>query len=191
MEQVPIKSVTNVEHERMLVDMVITAIKAKFPSSSKGKPLFIQADNARPHTVRVDKLIEEVERQSTNGWDIRIQRQPPNSPDMNILDLEVFKHLQSLMDHRTPKGTDSLVKMVKESFYNHDDSLEKKFYSLQQAMIGTLEANGDNTYSLKHMRKEKMRQEGTLGVRLSVPYQLHKTSKKYLADNIWILTKAE
>ena len=73
MEQVPIKFVTDVEHERMLVDMVIPAIKAKFPSSSKGKPLFIQMDNAQPHTVRVDKLI--------------IKRQPPNLPDMNILDL--------------------------------------------------------------------------------------------------------
>ena len=86
-ETVAIGNVTNVEHERMLVDNVIPAIKAKFPSSCKNQPLYIQLDNARPHTVRVDKLIEEQNRTSNDGWNILIKRQPPNSPDMNILDL--------------------------------------------------------------------------------------------------------
>ena len=69
----------------MLLDNVIPAIKAKFPTSRKNRPIYIQMDNAKPHTVRVDKLIEE--QCSQDGWDIRIKKQPPNSPDLNVLDL--------------------------------------------------------------------------------------------------------
>ena len=54
-----IGTVTNVEHGWMLVEKVIPAIKAKFPSSCKNKPLYIQLDNARPNTVKVDELIKQ------------------------------------------------------------------------------------------------------------------------------------
>ena len=70
LETVGIKSVTNVEHERMLVDNVIPAIKAKFPTSRKNRPIYIQMDNVKPHTIRVDKLIEEQCRKDEEGWDI-------------------------------------------------------------------------------------------------------------------------
>jgi len=105
-EMVAIKNVTKFEHERMLVDNAIPAIKTKFPSRCKNRPLYIQLDNARPHTVCVDELIEQLNRWWNNGWNIQIKRQPPNSPDMNILDLGIFKHLQSLMDRKSPKSAD-------------------------------------------------------------------------------------
>ena len=85
LETVGIQSITNVEHERMLIDNVIPAIKAKFPS--RNRTIYIQMDNAKPHTIRVDKLIEEECKKDGDGWDIRIKRQPPNSPDFNVLDL--------------------------------------------------------------------------------------------------------
>ena len=98
LETVVIKSVTNVEHERMLVDNVIPAIKAKFSVSRKSQPVYIQLDNARPHTVRVDKLIEEQCAVSDDGWDIRIKRQPPNSPDLNVLDLVSNNSFRSILN---------------------------------------------------------------------------------------------
>jgi hypothetical protein len=85
MEQVPMLSITNVEHEQMLVDKVLPAIKEKFPKAYKNKTINIQLDNARPHTVRVDRLIEQMSKDS--GWNIKMKKQPPNSPDLNVLDL--------------------------------------------------------------------------------------------------------
>ena len=79
LETVEIQSVTNVEQEHMLVDNVVPAIKAKFLASLKNRPVYIQLDNARPHTKRVDKLIEEQCSIDKDGWDIQIKRQPPNS----------------------------------------------------------------------------------------------------------------
>ena len=78
------------------------------------------------------------------------------------------------MDRKLPKSIDQFVNIVNNSFYDHDDALGNFSFSLKQAMIRTLEAKGDSTYLLKHMGKEKMRREGTLGLRLPCPYQLHK-----------------
>ena len=85
MEVVVINKVTNEEHEAMLINKVIPAIKAKFPTSSKGNPIYIQLDNAGPHTTRVDELINNMSK--ADGWNIKMKKQPPCSPDFNILDL--------------------------------------------------------------------------------------------------------
>ena len=95
------------------------------------------------------------------------------------------------MDRKSPKSINQLVTMVNDVFYDHDEALGNCFYSLQQAMIGTLEVKGENTYPLKHMGKEKMKREGTLAVRLDCPYKLHEESKTYLEKNLWVLTQAE
>ena len=91
-ERVAIDKVTNKEHKDMLVKKVIPAIKAKFPTSSKNKPIYIQLDNAGPHTKRVDKLINSMSK--ADGWDIRMKKKPPCLPDFNILDLVSFDCLQ-------------------------------------------------------------------------------------------------
>ena len=69
----------------LLVNKVIPAIKAKFHRSSKNQTISIQLDNARPHTVRVDRLIKQMLKDS--GWNIKMKKQPPHSPDLNALDL--------------------------------------------------------------------------------------------------------
>ena len=78
-EFIAIDKVTIKEHKEMLVNKAIPAIKAKFPTSSKYKPIYIQLDNAGSHTTRVDKLINNVLK--ADGWDIRMKKQPPSSPD--------------------------------------------------------------------------------------------------------------
>ena len=79
-ELVAIDKVTNKEHhEEMLVNKVIPAIKAKFPKSSKNKPVYIQLDNAGPHTKCVNKLIDNMS--NADGWGIQMKKQPPCSPE--------------------------------------------------------------------------------------------------------------
>ena len=82
-ETVAIDKVINKEHEEMLVNKMIPAIKAKFPACSKKNPIFIQLDNAGPHTLQVDKVIENMSK--ADGWDIRMKKQPPCLPNFNIL----------------------------------------------------------------------------------------------------------
>lgn len=51
----------------------------------KSQTTLIQQDNAEPHISPTDS--EFMSAGSTYGRDIRLKCQPPNSPDINVLDL--------------------------------------------------------------------------------------------------------
>ncbi|XP_074314581.1 uncharacterized protein LOC141649802 [Silene latifolia] len=83
-----IKSITKQVTKDMLINQVIPAIKAKWPSTCS-KHILIQQDNARPHITNKDA---DFRRAGTeDGWNnIEFTHQPPNSPDLNVLDLRFF-----------------------------------------------------------------------------------------------------
>ncbi|XP_028771268.1 uncharacterized protein LOC114728523 [Neltuma alba] len=103
----PITSVTREVSRQFLIGHVVPAIKAKWPRDSIGEPIYIQQDNARCH---IDPNDSEFHRVATeDGFCIRLMNQPPNSPDLNILDLGFFNGIQSLQYKETPKTTDDLI----------------------------------------------------------------------------------
>ena len=78
---------------KMLVDNVLPAIKAKWPED-RPKTVFIQQDNARPLVGEAD--LDVMAACCSGGWNISIKCQPPNSPDLNVLDLGFFRAIQAL-----------------------------------------------------------------------------------------------
>ncbi|RHY23533.1 hypothetical protein DYB32_009153 [Aphanomyces invadans] len=74
-----------------VISRVIPAIKAKFPS--RNKHVVLHHDNATPHAAITDELLATV---FTDGWTFVVWCQPPNSPDLNVLDLGFFASIQSL-----------------------------------------------------------------------------------------------
>jgi hypothetical protein len=150
LETKPIASIDNKEHGKMMIENVIPAIKSKWPAAGKNNPIYIQMDNARPHTKAVDKRIEEEGKKG--GWNILIKRQPANSPDLNILDLGFLNSIQAIQEKKIMKNIDDLVVAVREAYWEgHINTLDNVWLSLQQSMMGVLEANGDNTKSVKHI----------------------------------------
>ena len=93
METKPV-SVTRQVSREFLIEMVLPAIKEKWPLEDRWNPIFIQQDNAKTHVSPNDP--EFLEAAAAGGWDIRLRCQPPNSPNTNILDLGLFAALQSL-----------------------------------------------------------------------------------------------
>lgn len=85
LETKPILSVTKDVTRTCLIEKVLPAIRSKWPLSRSNGPIFIQQDNARPHLGVNDVEFNEATRQG--GFDIRLCFQPPNSPDLNVLDL--------------------------------------------------------------------------------------------------------
>jgi hypothetical protein len=81
---------------RYLIEKVVPAIQEMWPEDSRGQPIFIQQDNAKTHILRDD--VDFAEAVAATGLDIRIILQPPNSPDLNVLDLGFFSSIQSLTD---------------------------------------------------------------------------------------------
>ena len=149
----------------MLLDKVIPAIKSKWPAGRQNLPIIIQQDNAKPHCEVNDPELVEV--MTEDNWKILFQYQPPNSPDLNILDLGYFNSIQSLQHKKVPKTIDDLLSAVDESFMElTSQSLDDVFLNLQMAMDGTIRCKGGNNYKLRHMSKTKLKREGKLPANL-------------------------
>ena len=63
-------------------------------ASYKGKPVFMQQDNAKLHIPRCDEKIFEAG--ASNRWRITLKNQTENFPDYYLLDFGYFTNIQSL-----------------------------------------------------------------------------------------------
>eukprot|EP00531_Pseudo-nitzschia_arenysensis_P008281 CAMPEP_0116122372 /NCGR_PEP_ID=MMETSP0329-20121206/4179_1 /TAXON_ID=697910 /ORGANISM="Pseudo-nitzschia arenysensis, Strain B593" /LENGTH=241 /DNA_ID=CAMNT_0003616215 /DNA_START=134 /DNA_END=855 /DNA_ORIENTATION=- len=163
-----IVKVDSKQHAKMMIENVIPAIKERFPRKSKNKPIYIQMDNAAPHSNKTDDLVNAACK--SDGWDIRLKRQPAKSPDLNILDLGFFTAIQSVQQKKMMTDIDELIEAVNEAYWEQEkETVDNVFLSLQQSMIGVLETNGNNTKSVRHMKKAKLRREGKLPETLKCP----------------------
>eukprot|EP00903_Cladosiphon_okamuranus_P006869 g6690.t1 len=152
--------VTKETYKAKLIDEVIPAIKEKWPAATRYNPIFLQQDNARPHLITNDADV--LEACASDGFDIRLCNQPPNSPDTNILDLGFFASIQSLQDRCKPRTIDDLVGEVRTAWEKASpDKLGKVWTSLQACLEQTLLCGGDNTYKVPHLSKDKAARAGT------------------------------
>nr|GMC58175.1 Transposase, Tc1-like protein [Ipomoea batatas] len=160
------KSKVNKEVTRKwLVDYVLPAIRVKWPLSSS-KSIFIQQDNAKPHISVNDA--EFLEAAQKNGFDIRLTWQPPNSPDMNVLDLVFFRAIQYLQYQESPRNVDELVVATQKAFDDISiESLSNIFLTLQLCMVEVMKRFGGNNYKIPHINKQKLEQEGQLPTTIS------------------------
>ncbi|CEG36307.1 uncharacterized protein PHALS_02214 [Plasmopara halstedii] len=98
-----IQSISKEEVKKKLIKCVLPAIREKWPKAWRGKTsdrIVIQQDSARPHpSGDGPDLVNELKK---DGFNISLHCQPPNSPDMNVLDLGLFRSIQSLQ-HQIPK----------------------------------------------------------------------------------------
>ncbi len=110
-------------------------------------------------------------------------QQPPNSPDLNVLDLGLFNAIDKLQ-HKNPRRTvEELVYAVKHA-YEHlaPTTINRAFVSLQCVMEQILLHDGDNNFALPHMGKSKLEKE--LG---QLPFQHHLSPQaRRKAHRMWI-----
>ena len=163
----PMTSVTNVEYRHFLLDKLLPAIKEKWPSNSLGTSITIQQDNARPHISPMDEdfctAVKDL------NLKVNLVCQPPNSPDMNVLDLGYFNAIQSLQHKAAPKDIDDLIKAVNDSFVQlHWSKLNDIFLTLQKVMEECILHDGNNDYKLPHISKRKLEKSGQLPMSIKV-----------------------
>lgn len=146
----PIQSITKEVIKRFMIEKLLPAIREKWPGGNS-ETIWIQQDNARPHVDPHDK--DFVEAATLNGYDIRLCYQPPNSPDMNVLDLGYFRAIQSLQQQEAPSTIEELIEAVQKSFQDlHYDKLNKIFLTLQLCMQETMKVDGCNNYKQPHFK---------------------------------------
>ena len=89
--------------------------------------------------------------------------QPPNSPNLNLLDVGFFNSIQYLQHKSSPKTIDELVECVQSAFEDLDEkTLNNIFLTLQKCMEATMVKQGGNNYKLPHISKTPLENAGSL-----------------------------
>ncbi|KAL7598103.1 hypothetical protein Lser_V15G26393 [Lactuca serriola] len=160
LETKPILSVNKEITKSWLIEKVLPDIRAKWPRGHTG-PIFIQQDNAKPHVDVNDS--EFLEAASRDGFDIRLCFQPPNSPDLNVLDLGFFRAIQSLQEQEALRTIDELVDAVQTSFERmQSQQFNNVFLTLQTCMKEIMKIQGGNNYHVLHIGKNRLERQGNL-----------------------------
>lgn len=160
-----ITSVTKETSREYLVNKVLPAIKQKWPAEEVGTPIFIQQDNAKTHIAINDD--EFCRAASADGFDIRLMCQPPNSPDLNVLDLGFFAAIQSMFQKSSPSNVEDIVAKVIQAFDEYPiDRSNRIFLTHQSCMREILRQKGGQHYAIPHLKKQSLERNGVLPVRL-------------------------
>ncbi|RQM20584.1 hypothetical protein B5M09_012566 [Aphanomyces astaci] len=150
------------------MNKVVPAIKATFPSANKR--VILQHDNATPHRSITDAELASV---STGGLTFVMRRQPPNSPDLNVLDLGFFASIQSLQYKKMNRTENDVIRNTFEGFDELNyEKLENVFLTFQAVMRLVLEHGGDNHSALPHLKKAALRRAGLLMSNVTCPDSL-------------------
>ncbi|XP_021749691.1 uncharacterized protein LOC110715416 [Chenopodium quinoa] len=185
---VEIKATQNVNKEAiraMLLNNAIPGIKAKWPSHLP-KDIWIQKDNARPHQIPRDE--EFVSACQSNGFNIQFIYQPPQSLNLNVLDLGLFNVIQSLQYQSFPKNLVELINRVKEAYELFNPVLNKHCWiTLQCCMEEILNHLGGNNFTPPHKGKKRLERIGLLPEQLQVDNKVVKQAIDYL-NTIFIST---
>lgn len=134
-------SVTRKVYKKILIEVVVPSITAKWPDRTPRK-LRMQHDNAPAHVASDDKEVIEagIKGRST----ILLDPQPPNSPDFNILDIEMFAGIQPIQYEAAPRNVQVFVSAVRNVYTDYDPmSIEDKFITLQKVMESSMRVRGE------------------------------------------------
>ncbi|XP_021755468.1 uncharacterized protein LOC110720729 [Chenopodium quinoa] len=148
--------------------------EANWPIDACGT-IWVQQDNATQHLQLHD--IEFRNAANTEGFNIHLIAQPPNSPDLNVLDLGFFNTIQAIQHQQAPRNVDELVSAVKYAYEIFEPrKVNHVFLSLQYCMLEIMMVQGSNNYIQPHHAKERMERAGNLPTYIEVPIQLLKES---------------
>ncbi|XP_074292443.1 uncharacterized protein LOC141619316 [Silene latifolia] len=160
LETKSIPSITKQVVKKMLISKIIPAIKSKWPASAS-KNISIQQDNAKPHIKCTDH--DFLNAATTDGFNISLNQQTPNSPDLNVLDLGFFRSIQSLQQSKRAKTIHQLVLNVVQAWDEEPAlCLDDVWLSLQVVMLEVMKSKGYNDFKLPHLGKQAQRAAGTL-----------------------------
>ncbi|XP_021775477.1 uncharacterized protein LOC110739318 [Chenopodium quinoa] len=100
---------------------------------------------------------------TAHGFNIQFVFQPPQSPDLNVIDLGLFRSIQSLQNQSFPNNLDELVTKVQESYEAFNPQVE-----------------GGNKYKIPHMNKKKLENLGELPDHVPVQKEIVLEAVEYL-----------
>jgi len=114
---------------------------------------------------------------------MHIINQPAQSSDFNVLDLGLFRALQSLQYQSFPTDVEDLIMKVQKAYEDFQPTLIRyAWISLQLVMVEALKVKGSNNYKLPHIGKKRLERLGLLPDVLKVDQQIIDDAVAYLND---------
>ncbi|KAG2958806.1 hypothetical protein PC116_g28862 [Phytophthora cactorum] len=146
----------------MLIQHLLPAVCERWPSICNGELLRVQQDNPPPPPAHISPVDTQLVAAAAKlGLSIELCCQPPNSPDLNCLDLSLFSAIQARQRLRTPRSIEELVEAVKAAYWDLPPStINAAFLSLQGSMDLCILGGSGNAF--KPLGKAKLQQEGRL-----------------------------
>ncbi|VFQ65301.1 unnamed protein product [Cuscuta campestris] len=139
MEVKPIPIINREVMKMMLLTKLLPAIKEKWPGPSRN--IIVQQDNAKPHVDGSDPDLMEAAQE--DNWNIQLKFQPPNSSDLNVLDLGFFRSIDSLQDQTAARSLTELIQAVTTAYEElSPEKLNNVFLTLQGVMGEVLSHKG-------------------------------------------------
>ncbi|ETV66171.1 hypothetical protein H257_17323 [Aphanomyces astaci] len=126
---------------------VIPSIKEKWRwlTDDNEGVVYLQQDNARVHVAADGPTVVAATEYAT--FRIQVRNPPPQSPDLNVLDLGVFNSIQAFQQTMECKIIDDLGLAIELSFDELAPMiLGKTFATLHRVIKAVLHANGGNSY---------------------------------------------
>ena len=97
------------------MNKLLPAIHSKW-KGNREEPIYIQVDGAQGHKPKhLDILIPDVALSKYN-LDVEMKRQPPQSPQFNVLDCGIFNAVEKSVLKAAPTSIDELISVVKKSW---------------------------------------------------------------------------
>ncbi|ETW03914.1 hypothetical protein H310_04333 [Aphanomyces invadans] len=167
-------------YRKYVITRVIPAIKLKFPTATSA--LYPSMTMQHPMVALPTLTLRGV---STDGWTFVVRCQPPNSPDLNVLDLGSFASVQTLQLKLVSRSLGEVIHATYAAFeICGGDALANVLLTLQTVMRLVLENNGGNHYRLPHLGKDALRRARALMSNVSCPASfLGKWPFRFLTNN--------
>ncbi len=161
-------SVDKAAYKGMLIQKLLPAMKTKLEPYVSDKCVVVQHDNAKPHSgAMAYDVTYECHR---DGWQIRFEFQPPNSPDTNVLDLGFFRSVQSLQIKERATTIDGIVDATYAAWNKiKHETLWNNFRTYELVLVEILRHDGDNNFKLPHVGKAKLERLGQLPAQWTCP----------------------
>jgi hypothetical protein len=147
-------------YKEILMDKVFQAIIDKWPIQELSDPnmvIKVQQDGAGGHCAADDEDLLEYLQSIHMDHKITMYTQPPNSPDLNILDLGLFNAIQAAYHRCAPRNQVQLIEMVERTYNEFPIStINRVWLSLMCCFNEILEQHGNNDYKVPHMSKSRL-----------------------------------
>lgn len=141
-------------YKQMMIERVLPALRSGCPrsishnSNDTPKVLYLQADSSYIH-YKLGKDPVFLAACRAEGFHFKLRRQPPLSPDLNVVHLGFFNHMQSSPTWRqqifsTPEAVITAVYQAWRDYSN--EALNDVYLTLQSVMTATICDAGNNGY---------------------------------------------